>query len=288
MARYLWLPLLVSCLGHTPLPAADPDADSNSALLGVMYWTDRSVGIYRAARDGSEAQLVVSRGVIDSIAVDRQGRKLYWTVITNRGLRGVELWRGNLDGSEPKLLVDDLHWSGDVVFDPVDKHVYVASIGDAKILRMNADGTERKDFVVDIPQPSRMVLDAKDRKLYWASNSQPRIDRVNLDGTRREAVLTSMPGVAFGFGIDPTEKKIYWTSPAGALYSSMLDGSDRRQLFNGLNHPDGLAIDVENRKLYWAEQGKLSQANLDGSVPETLVSDKSNLYTSIEILPPGD
>ncbi|HEV7226535.1 MAG TPA: hypothetical protein VGN42_27765, partial [Pirellulales bacterium] len=183
---------------------------------------------------------------------------------------------------------EGFNWTGDVAFDPVDKQLYVSSLGDAKIIRMNADGTDRKDFVAGIPAPSRLYLDVKNRKLYWASNGQPRIDRINLDGTGREAALENLPGVAFGFGIDPVEQKIYWTTPRGALFCSKLDGSERQQLFGGLNQPDGLAIDVENRKLYWAESGKLSQANLDGSQPETLVSGKSNLYSSVEILPPAE
>jgi hypothetical protein len=133
-----------------------------------------------------------------------------------------------------------------------------------------------------------MYLDAKDRKLYWASHGQPRLDRVKLDGTGREAVLENLPGVAFGFGIDPVEKKVCWTAPRGALFCSKLDGSERQQLLGGLTNPDGLAIDVENRKLYWAEMGKVSQANLDGSMPELLVSGKTNLYSSLEILPPAE
>jgi sugar lactone lactonase YvrE len=200
----------------------------------------------------------------------------------------VQVWQGNLDGSLPTLLADDLNWLGDVVFDPVDKHVYIASLGDRKIIRMNADGTELKDFLVGILPPSRMYLDAKDRQLYWTSNGRSRLDRIKLDGTGREAVLENLPAAALGIGIDSVEKKVYWTSPRGALFCSKLDGSERQQLLGGLNQPDGLAIDVENRKLYWAESGKVSQANLDGSMPELLVSGKTNLYSSLEILPPAE
>jgi len=269
-------------------PALAVAADSAAETLGVMYWTDRTTGLYRAARDGSEVQLVVPRTIIDSIAVDREGERLFWTQITNRGLKQVELWQGKLDGSLPILLANDLNWIGDVVFDPVDKKVYVSSLGDAKIICMNADGSQRRDFLVGVPPPSRLYLDAKNRKLYWASNSLPRLDRVNLDGSAPEPVLTDLPGVAFGFSIDPVEEKVYWTSPQGTLHRAKLDGSQREQLVSGLNQPDGLAIDVDNRKLYWAEKGKISQSNLDGSGVEVLASGKSDLYSSLEILPPKE
>jgi sugar lactone lactonase YvrE len=270
------------------VPAFATGADSAADTLGVMYWTDRTTGIYRAARDGSEVQLVVPRAVIDSIAIDREGERLYWTVITDRGLKLVELWQGKLDGSLATLIANDLNWIGDVAFDPVDKKVYVASLGDAKIMRINADGSERQDFLVGLPPPSRLYLDAENRKLYWTSNSLPRIDRVNLDGSGREAVLTDLPGVAFGFSIDPVDQKIYWTSPRGTLHRAKLDGTEREQLASGLNQPDGLTIDVDNRKLYWAERGKISQSNLDGSGIEVLANGKSDLYTSLEILPPKE
>ena len=73
-----------------------------------------------------------------------------------------------------------------------------------------------------------------------------------------------------------------------ACRRSKLDGNERQQLFKGLDQPDGLAIDVDNRKLYWAEKGKISQSNLGGSGLEVLVNGKSDLYSSLEILPPTE
>lgn len=280
MARVLCWSLLF--LTATPVSLLAGEA---ADLLGVMYWTDRTKGLYRAARDGSEIELIVPRRFIDSMAVDREGGKLYWTAIEGRF---TQLWQGNLDGGERTLLADDLKWVGDVAFDPVDKHVYVSSIAEAKVIRFNADGTERTDFLVGIHKPSRLYVDVKERKLYWAGHDQRRIDCVKLDGSERQAVLENLPGVSYAFVIDPVERRIYWSFPGGVIYRSNLDGSEREPLASGLDQPDGLAIDADNRKLYWVERGKLSQSELDGGQPEALVTGKSNLYSSLEILPAAE
>ncbi|HWB13458.1 MAG TPA: hypothetical protein VG826_29810 [Pirellulales bacterium] len=57
---------------------------------------------------------------------------------------------------------------------------------------------------------------------------------------------------------------------------------------SGLSDVDGLAIDADNQKLYWTERGRISQANLDGSNIELLVTGKTAQYGSLVVLPPKD
>lgn len=263
-------------------------ADSATALLGAMYWTHAGEGIYRGARDGTEIKLLVARPSINGIAVDSEGGKLYWCVSNPRPQRSDQVWGAGIDGANPRMLADGIHWAGDLVVDPAAGKLYVASLGDGKIIEIQADGSGKRDFLTDIAPPRQMLVDATHRQLYWTSNSMPRIDRINLDGTGRAAVLTKMPGVAFGFALDPEEKTIYWTFPAGALYRSRLADGRHERLLQGLTNPDGLAIDLDNRKLYWAENGKISQANLDGTNVELLVKGKTTQYSSLEIFPPAD
>lgn len=44
----------------------------------------------------------------------------------------------------------------------------------------------------------------------------------------------------------------------------------------------------ERRIVYWTENGKISQSNLDGTAVETLVSGKTTRYSSLEIFPPPE
>ncbi len=58
---------------------------------------------------------------------------------------------------------------------------------------------------------------------------------------------------------------------------SNLDGTDIEQLVTiptALNNPYGLALDLDNGKMYWAERenGKIRRANLDASSPEDILT----------------
>ena len=284
------------------LLADGPAAESSADFSDLMYWTDRIEGIYRAARDGSETQLVLPMPNLDGLAVDEKEGKFYFTVSNwQQGNAGDKVFWANLDGSSPqKLATFDI--IGGVVFDPEGGKLYVSNLGDDKIVRLNRDGTGLEDFIIgldtdmlgtdderresDMPPAFQLALDPVKRQLYWTNGGKQRIERANLDGKGRETVVQLKDPGAFGIALDPQKREIYWVVPQGMLFRAGLDGSNEKQLLAGLTQPDGLAFDPENRKLYWTENGKLSQANADGSQMEVLVTGKTRQYGSVVILPP--
>src|ERR1700727_1352167 len=61
-------------------------------------------------------------------------------------------------------------------------------------------------------------------------------------------------------------------SDGGHVFSVNPDGSDKRILVTGSRVPDGIAVDVEHRYVYWtamgfppANDGSIERAALDGS-----------------------
>ncbi len=277
-----WLSRLEPCRAADDPPAAESSAD----LFGLMYWTDRNEGIYRAARDGSEMQLLVPMPNLDGLAVDEKEGKLYFTVSNSQQQNADKVMRANLDGQGAQELAT-LNFTGDLVLDPSEGgKLYVSSLGDEKIVRLNRDGTGLEDFIIGLDRPDEMAFDPVKRQLYWTNNGKLRIERANLDGKGRETVIQLTGEAAFGLAIDPHKREIYWVVPQGTLSRAGLDGSNVKQLIAGLTQSDGLAFDPENRKLYWTENGKLSQANADGSQMEVLVTGKTRQYGSVVILPP--
>jgi sugar lactone lactonase YvrE len=64
----------------------------------------------------------------------------------------------------------------------------------------------------------------------------------------------------------------------GRVFSLMPDGSDSKTLVTGCRHPDGIAVDVEARHLYWTNMGvptrndgSIERADLDGGNRKTII-----------------
>ena len=79
----------------------------------------------------------------------------------------------------------------------------------------------------------------------------------------------------------PTANLMYWTDEdTGKIQRANLDGGNVQDLLtqnNGLDNPNGIALDTASGKMYWTDTGtdKIQRANLDGSNIEDLVADLS-------------
>lgn len=283
----------LALLSATPstVAAADTPAERAAAeTLGLMYWTNLDEGIYRAVRDGSEVTLLLAMKHVDGLAVDAKGGKLYFTVSAAPTLNADKLLRANLDGTQVTELATGLNYTGDVVFDPKSQKLYVSSLVGRKILQCNPDGTEMKDFVTGLRNPDELALDLDEGFLYWAhSGPGGPIQRAKLaDGSGLTDVVTTRQR-RFGIALDPVEHHVYWVdADAGSICRGGLDGKGENVILSGRTSADGLALDLDNRKIYWTETGKICQANLDGSGIEVLVPGKTQQYSTLVILPPKE
>lgn len=276
-----WLTLAI---GFT-LAASAWSEESAADLLGTMYWTHRDEGIYRAARDGSEVKLLIPAKFADGLAVDRARGKIYWTI--SEGANKVQT--ADLDGGNVQDLVTGLTGTGDLTLDADAGKLYVTLMNEGKIIQVGVDGSQRRDVLTGLAAPDELAIDAKHGTLYWTCSGSSAIQRAKIDDWQPTTIITTQGGVFFGLAIDPVEDQLYCVQAGrGMIYRAGLDGSGMRQVVGGLQAPDGLALDAENHKLYWTERGKISQANLDGSEVEILVTGKVAQYASIIVLPPKE
>ncbi|XP_050988516.1 nidogen-2 [Labeo rohita] len=109
--------------------------------------------------------------------------------------------------------------------------------------------------------------------LLYAQGQQ--IGVLPLNGTQmdkqRSSVLLALHGsIVVGIDYDCRERKVYWTDLAGRTINraSLEPGSEPEIIINtALTSPEGLAIDVARRRLFWVDStsDKIETANLDGS-----------------------
>ena len=151
-------------------------------------------------------------------------------------------------------------------------------------------GTEVENLAPSVQNATDLAVDINNDKLYWGEKTSKRtgkIQRANLDGSNVQLVkeLTSIP---LDLVLDITDGKLYLTNPWGKIQRLNLDGSDfQPNLITGLQTPNHLALDRQQRKVYWTEQmedgtGKIRRANLDGTNAE-LVKNLTNAPRSIAV-----
>jgi len=294
-----WLPIasmvvaacLAACLtpprtfGDDDKPAAaEEGGDSCAELFGLMYWTHRDEGVYRACRDGSQVVLLASIKNVDGLVVDPQGGKIYFTISGHPDANADKLVRANLDGSGVEELAQGLNFTGDLALDAQAKKLYISSVGDGVIMQCNLDGSQRKEWLAGLGSVDEMAFDAEARQLYWVQGVA--IKRANVDDGRVEDVVT-LNAAGMGIALDPENKRLFYaTRDNGTVHSVRLDVTENRSIVSGLTGADGLAYDPYSRKLYWTEPRKICQANDDGADIETLVPDKCHRFGSIVVLPP--
>ena len=121
-----------------------------------------------------------------------------------------------------------------------------------------------------------MAIDSVHNKLYISDYGANKIFRANLDGSNVEDFRTGLDKpIAMAF--DYQENKIYWNTTTGVQRADLgnTDLSQKEDFVTGqANDPDGLAIDLVNRKLYWINyDGGVWSKNLDGTGEKVILPD---------------
>ena len=108
--------------------------------------------------------------------------------------------------------------------------------------------------------------------MYWAEWQGRKIRRAHFDGTNIEDLVTTGLANASDMALDMANGKMYWTDWGTAkVQCANLDGTNVEDLVTGVV-PDGIALDLTNRKMYLIGRSKIQRANLDGTGIEDLVT----------------
>jgi sugar lactone lactonase YvrE len=221
-----------------------------------VYFSDSGASVIRRATlDGDDVQTLVS-GLAQpmSLALDRDGAKLYWA---DQGSTA-KIQRSNLDGSDVEDLVVDpvvQHPYG-LVLDPDAQQLYFVDNDLDKLMRCDLDGSNVTDLEIPgLTAPIELALDLGAKKIYWSDlgddgGPAPSIRRANLDGSSPEPVITTSNygslAVPLGLDLDVAAGKLYFvdggSGGTGVIVRANLDGSSVAPLIVGLPSARGLKV----------------------------------------------
>lgn len=194
-----------------------------------IFWADEGRHqVFWIRSDGTQEETFTEISAPQQVLVDEVFGYLYWlTAHYGHGQYGT-LFRSRLDHPDNPLRIREIGYSeGGFALDPTTGKLYIAQPGVA-------------------PGPGDFS-----------------IVRMNTDGSNYEVWL---PGVApriGGMDIDVSEGALFLTD--GYLERVDLRTGTFQDLLVGVNSTGGVALDREERKIYWIGDGGLYRTNYDGS-----------------------
>lgn len=134
----------------------------------------------------------------------------------------------------------------------------------------------------NLTSPSGLAVDWVADNLYWVDTSRKVIEVARLDGSSRKRILEKLDEPR-ALTVFPKKGYMYWTdwSDHPKIERSYLDGSGRTIIISSnLGFPNGLALDYESKKLYWADvlKDRIETSDLHGQYRVQLVPEATHPF----------
>lgn len=142
-----------------------------------------------------------------ALAIDAAGGQLFWTEVFQK-----RIYRANLDGSNPQVVVQDTG---------------------------------------AFPTLFGLTVDPVDQKIYWSNSELDAIRRANFDGSAIETIVSGPVGSTFrGVDVDEVARQLYWIDDRKDLMEvsyvmrADLDGANIQNLATIVGQSNDVAIGV--------------------------------------------
>lgn len=165
-------------------------------------------------------------------------------------------------------------------FDYANKKLFFTQIRpDGSISWISLDKRDNVNAILSKGiNPEGIAYDWTNKKIYWTDSANRSIYSMNTDGS--QIVMIARVERPRAILVDPCEGLMYFTDwgrygNTGKIYRSTMAGNDKKAIVEeNLTQPSGLAIDYEEKKLYWTDalREKIERSDLDGKNREVLVS----------------
>ena len=126
--------------------------------------------------------------------------------------------------------------------------------------------------------PEGIAYDWTNRKIYWTDSANRSIYAMNEDGSQIVMILRVERPRAIV--VEPCAGYMYYTDwgrfgNTGKIFRATLAGNHKKAIVEeNLTQPSGLALDYDDRKLYWTDalREKIERSDLNGTNREVLIA----------------
>ncbi|XP_036394518.1 low-density lipoprotein receptor-related protein 2 [Megalops cyprinoides] len=172
-------------------------------------------------------------------------------------------------------------------FDFEDKRIYFTQyvgLGRSKIGYISTTSVSSPPVIIasSLADPEGLAYDWVHKRLYFTDYYNRSVQAMGLDGQNRSVIAhANRPRAII---VDPCYGYMYWTdwgTPAAKIERATLGGNFRTAIIDtGLEQPNGLSLDYEERLLYWADAylDRIERSSLTGQNRQVIVGSVQNPY----------
>jgi len=255
---------------------------ASSVHAQKVYW-ERYGDIYRANRDGSNQELVVSQAYPGDLAIDVVRGNLYWTRNCCWPVYTQTIRRAELDGSNEEDVVSCVYGCSGLDVDVVNAKLYWDEYTEAyplcvaRILRANLDGTNIEELIhFEEPQledgcqdltPNAIRVDSFRHRMFWHDGNGAAIFASDNIGQQvAKLYFPTSNSLVRNLAIDRTGSRLYWAVAYNKqIRTVQYDGTNPVTLFDSPSTPSGVAIDSPGQFVFVAASDGLYRSRLDGT-----------------------
>ncbi|XP_046609747.1 low-density lipoprotein receptor-related protein 2 isoform X1 [Neodiprion virginianus] len=205
----------------------------------------------------------------------------YLVFATRTEIRAINL--NPQDTSLPFKPIGNLTNAVGIDFDYQDKKLFFTQIRPwAKISWMHLEdpssSMEIHNLIDSGINPEGISYDWTQKKVYWTDSSNNSIYAMNVDGG--DIIMIARVDRPRAIVVDPCNGTLYYTDwgrfgTSGKIFRTTMAGSLKKAIIEkDLSQPSGLAIDYDDRMLYWTDavRENIERSDLEGRNREVLVA----------------
>lgn len=166
----------------------------------------------------------------------------------------------------------DFHWKKNLI---IYTDIYLHVIRTVNMHNFTDVKTVISESGYSDSSPFKLAVDWLSDTIYWTVTKKKIIEVSKLDGSCRKIILSDLDN-PWSIAVFPKFGYMFWTEWGNhrSIQRALLDGSNKKIIVStDLSYPNGLSVDYDSKKIYWADtmKNRIEMADLNGNYRVQLV-----------------